>query len=124
MSSFPRVVATWSATASGQAVNLNDQQFGTVGKVVFQVVFAGGYNGTIRVFRRIQGADRIEPAVSVPWVRSAYRNESGQADVNNTTDISAANIYSVFCDGTDVRLEQQAGGTTGTVTIIAHGVMG
>lgn len=122
MSSYPRVVAAWSAAGGVQTVDFKDQQFGTVGKVVFQVVTAGGYDGTIRVYRRIQGAERSP--VSVPWVRSAYFNETGQAAVNNTTDISAANVYSIWCDGTDVRLEQQSGGTTGTVTILAHGVLG
>lgn len=123
MSSYPRNVATFTAGVSA-TVDLRDQAFGTVGRVVFQVVTAGGFNGAIRVYRRIQGAERAVPAVTVPWVRSAYRNESGQADVNNTTDITAAGIYSVFTDGTDVQLECQSSGSAGTATILVHGIMG
>jgi hypothetical protein len=122
--SYPRVVALNWAGGTEQEVSLNDQQFGVVGRVVIQVITSGGWNDAIRVYRRLQGADRATPAVTAPWVRSAYRNESGQADVNNTTDITAANIYSIWVDGTDVKLEQQGSGSTGTVTIVATAIGG
>jgi hypothetical protein len=118
--SYPRVYGPYAATADTEII-LNDQAFGTVGRVVFQVLTADSFDGAIRVYRRIQGADRV--VASVPWVRSAYRNETGQADVNNTTDITAANIYSVYCDATDVKLERQSG-TTGTFTVIVSSVAG
>ncbi len=124
MGSFPKKVVTWAGSTS-QTVQLNDQAFGTVGRVVFQVVATGGWDDTIRVSRRIQGADRPPVQVaSVPWVRSAYRNEATQADVNSSTDISAAGLYSVFCDGTDVQLEQMDTGSTGSVSILYHGIAG
>ena len=122
--SYPRVVARDWAAGVAQTVDLKDQQFGVVGRVVLQVITSGGWNGAIRVYRRVQGAERLEPSVTVPWVRSAYRNESGQADVNNTTDITTANLYSIFVDGTDVRLEAQASGDAGTVTIVATAIGG
>lgn len=121
MSSYPKVTTTFNGGTAGE-VTLNDQAFGTVGRVVVQVVTAGSWDDAIRVYRRIQGVDRV--ATSVPWVRSAYRNESGQADVNNTTDITAANIYSIYCDGTDVKLEHQGSGSTGTATVIVTAVAG
>jgi hypothetical protein len=117
------VARDWAAGVA-QTVDLKDQQFGVVGRVVLQVITSGGWNGAIRVYRRVQGAERLEPSVTVPWVRSAYRNESGQADVNNTTDITTANLYSIFVDGTDVRLEAQASGDAGTVTIVATAIGG
>ena len=121
MSSYPKTSVTFTAGAAA-TYEMNDQAFGTVGRVVFQVVTAGGFNGAIRVNRRIQGAGR--QSVTVPWVRSAYRNEAGQADVNNSTDITAAGLYSIWCDGTDVQLANQASGDEGTATILFHGLVG
>lgn len=121
MSSYPKVRATFTGGVVGD-VEFNDQAFGLVGRVVVQLVTSGGWDDAIRVYRRIQGADRSSE--TVPWVRSAYRNESGQADVNNTTDMTAANIYTIYCDGTDVKLEHQGSGSTGTVTVIATAVAG
>jgi len=124
MSSYPKRQVVFTAGVAGEIV-MADQAFGQVGRVVFQVVTAGGWNDAIRVYRRIQGSGRLEnPAVAAPWVRSAYRNESGQADVNNTTDVTTANIFSVMADGTDIKLEQQASGDAGTATVLFHGLAG
>lgn len=125
MSSYPKFLGTFTAGAATEAVIGTPTGEGIVGRVVFQVVFAGSFDGDLRVSRRLTGGLRADPPgpVTLPWVQSAYRNESGQADVANTVDIDAAGIYSVIADGTDIRI-LTVGGTTGTATVWYHVLSG
>lgn len=105
-----------------KAIYAKDPELGVIGSVVVQLVFSGGYNGTVKVERRLTGLDRIG-LDTAPWYETAYRNEVSQSDVNAGTAVSAAGIIKVVADGADIRLSA-SGGSAGVLTVAYHCIAG